>query len=149
MGYVVAQLLVFPLGKAWAWALPDWKIGFGRASFRLNPGPFSIKEHAVIVICVSLTSTPAYGLPSLVAIQSEHYWGKDWGAGFGFLFILTSQMLGFGLAGLARRWIVYPAALIWPSTLSSTALFRALHEKTDFGIANGWSLSRTCRSCTR
>ncbi len=55
---------------------------------------------------------------------------------------MTSQMLGFGLAGLARRWLVYPAALIWPSTLSSTVLFRALHEKQDKSRANGWTLTR-------
>lgn len=81
MGYVVAQLLVFPIGKGWARFLPDWRIGFGRFSFRLNPGPFTIKEHAVIVICVSLTSTPAYAMPALVAIQSDVYWGRDWVSG--------------------------------------------------------------------
>lgn len=56
-------------------------------------------------------------------------------------------MLGFGFAGLARRWIVYPAALVWPQTLSSTALFRALHEQSDSGSANGWSLSRAFTVC--
>lgn len=48
----------------------------------------------------------------------------------------------FGLAGLARRWLVYPAALIWPSSLSSTVLFRALHEPQSRSPANGWTITR-------
>jgi hypothetical protein len=51
-------------------------------------------------------------------------------------------MLGFGLAGLSRRWLVYPAALIWPSSLASTVLFRALHEPQDTTPANGWTITR-------
>lgn len=80
---------------------------------------------------------------SLVAITSPVYWDRDYGAGFSFLYLLTTQMLGFGFAGIARRWLVYPAALIWPSSLSSTVLFRALHEpKQDNSPANGWSITR-------
>lgn len=48
----------------------------------------------------------------------------------------------FGLAGLARRWLVYPAALIWPSSLASTVLFRALHEPQSRSPANGWTITR-------
>ncbi|KAB8275269.1 OPT oligopeptide transporter protein-domain-containing protein [Aspergillus minisclerotigenes] len=54
--------------------------------------------------------------------------------------ILT--LFSFGLAGLARRWIVYPAALIWPTSLSSTVLFRALHEPEESSPANGWTITR-------
>ncbi len=49
IGYVVAQLLVFPVGRAWE-KLPRWRAPLGRLSFDFNPGPFSIKEHALIVI---------------------------------------------------------------------------------------------------
>jgi cell division protein FtsW (lipid II flippase) len=54
----------------------------------------------------------------------------------------TNRIHRFGLAGLARRWLVYPGALIWPSTLASTVLFRALHEPQDRTPANGWVLTR-------
>ncbi|TYJ55061.1 OPT family small oligopeptide transporter [Cryptococcus floricola] len=141
IGYVVAQLLVFPIGRAWE-KLPQWQIPLGRFSFYLNPGKFTIKEHALIVICVNLTASTAYGMGSLVAIVSPEYWDRDWGAGFSFLYLLTSQSLGFGLAGLSRRWLVYPAALIWPTSLASTVLFRALHEPQDHSPANGWTITR-------
>ncbi|KAJ7074114.1 OPT oligopeptide transporter [Mycena amicta] len=139
--YVVAQLLVFPIGRAWE-RLPTWKLGYGRFSFRVNPGRFNVKEHAIIVICVNLTASTAYAMGGLVAITSPKFWNRDYGAGFSILFILTTQFIGFGLAGLARRWIVYPGALIWPSTLSSTVLFRALHEPEALTSANGWTISR-------
>ncbi|KAA8573358.1 hypothetical protein MFRU_053g00120 [Monilinia fructicola] len=141
IGYVVAQLLVFPIGRAWE-KLPRWRLPLGPLSFDINPGPFSIKEHALIVICVNISSSTAYASSALVAIVSPVYWNHDNGAGFSFLFLLTTQMLGFGLAGLARRWLVYPAALIWPSSLASTVLFRTLHEPKENTSANGWTISR-------
>lgn len=141
IGYVVAQLLVFPIGRAWE-ILPRWRLPLGPLSFDINPGRFSIKEHALIVICVNISASTAYASGALVSIISPVYWDRDYGAGFSFIFLLTTQMLGFGLAGLARRWLVYPAALIWPSTLSSAVLFRALHEPQDNSPANGWTISR-------
>ncbi|KAJ8064165.1 hypothetical protein OCU04_006517 [Sclerotinia nivalis] len=141
IGYVVAQLLVFPIGRGWE-KLPRWRLPFGALSFDINPGPFSIKEHALIVICVNISASAAYASSALVAIISPVYWKHDSGAGFSFLFLLTTQMLGFGLAGLARRWLVYPAALIWPSSLASTVLFRTLHEPQEHFSANGWTMSR-------
>ncbi|CAD0041770.1 unnamed protein product, partial [Aureobasidium pullulans] len=134
IGYVVAQLLVFPIGRAWE-KLPRWRLPLGRFSFDINPGKFTIKEHALIVIL-------AYATGSLVAITSPVFWGQNFGAGFSFLFLLSTQMIGFGLAGLSRRWLVYPAALIWPSSLASTVLFRALHEPEKRVSANGWSITR-------
>ncbi|KAG6855828.1 hypothetical protein H0H87_010441 [Tephrocybe sp. NHM501043] len=41
IGGLVAQLLVFPIGRLWARLLPNKTI-FG---VEINPGPFSIKEH--------------------------------------------------------------------------------------------------------
>ncbi|KAJ7481221.1 OPT oligopeptide transporter [Mycena galericulata] len=141
LSYVVAQLLVFPIGRAWE-RLPTLRVGFGALSFRINPGKFNVKEHAIIVICVNLTASTAYAMGGLVAMTSKEFWNRDFGAGFGILFILTTQFIGFGLAGLARRWIVYPGALIWPSTLASTVLFRALHEPQEYVSSNGWTVTR-------
>ncbi|KAJ5659972.1 hypothetical protein N7507_006423 [Penicillium longicatenatum] len=141
IGYVVAQILVFPIGRAWE-KLPRWRVPLGKLSFDINPGKFTIKEHAFIVICVNISASTAYAQGSLVAIISPVYWNRDFGAGFSFLYLLTTQMIGFGLTGLARRWIVYPAALVWPTSLSSTVLFRALHEPESSTAANGWTISR-------
>lgn len=54
-----------------------------------------MKEHAFIVICVSISaSSTAYASGSVVAIISPVYWNHDFGAGFCFVYLMTTQMLG-------------------------------------------------------
>ena len=43
---IAAQLLIFPFGRAAAAFLPNWTI-FG---VRLNPGPFTVKEHVLVTV---------------------------------------------------------------------------------------------------
>lgn len=50
----MAQLLVFPIGRAWE-KLPRWRVPLGRFTFDVNPGKFTIKEHAFIVIVSFVT----------------------------------------------------------------------------------------------
>lgn len=56
------------------------------------------------------------------------------------LLILSTQILGYSLAGLTRRYLVRPSGMIWPSTLVSTAMFTALH-KNENKPADGWTIS--------
>ncbi|CAF4829451.1 unnamed protein product, partial [Rotaria socialis] len=44
------------------------------------------------------------------------------------LFVLSSQTLGYGMAGIMRKFVVRPAAMIWPGNLPTCALFRVLHD---------------------
>ncbi|RZC91776.1 hypothetical protein C5167_027834 [Papaver somniferum] len=41
------------------------------------------------------------------------------------------SVLGYGWAGLLRKYVVGPAHMWWPSTLVQVSLFRALHEKDE------------------
>jgi len=52
IGGIVAQLLSFPMGRAAAAWLPNWTI----CGVRLNPGPFTIKEHVLITVSLSVAS---------------------------------------------------------------------------------------------
>jgi hypothetical protein len=38
-------------------------------------------------------------------------------------------MVGFGMAGILRRFLVKPAAMYWPGILSQVALFVGFHEQ--------------------
>lgn len=51
------------------------------------------------------------------------------------------QLLGYGLAGITRRFLVYPASCIWPTTMGTIALNRAFHQDKNLP-ANGWRISR-------
>ena len=55
---IVAQLISFPLMRAWARLVPSVKI-FGVS---LNPGPFTIKEHVIITIMANVGSGSAYAV---------------------------------------------------------------------------------------
>ena len=55
---IVAQLISFPVGRAWAKFMPDVKI-FGVS---VNPGPFTVKEHVLITIMASVGSGSAYAV---------------------------------------------------------------------------------------
>lgn len=55
---LVAQLLSFPLGRAWSRFMPYVTI-FG---IPLNPGPFTVKEHVVITVMATVGSTSAYAV---------------------------------------------------------------------------------------
>lgn len=46
-------LISQPLGRLLARVLPDYTVPLGRYSFTLNPGPFSVKEHAIIGIAAN------------------------------------------------------------------------------------------------
>jgi OPT family small oligopeptide transporter len=53
-------------------------------------------------------------------------------------------MIGLGLAGMFRRFLVYPASMVWPVVLPNCALFYTLHDKRapDSAETGGWTVSR-------
>src|SRR6266545_5646227 len=65
---IVAQLLIFPIGRLWARVMPNVKI-FGAP---LNPGLFSIKEHVLATIMASVGAGSAYAT-DIVAVQRVFY----------------------------------------------------------------------------
>ena len=140
---VVIQLLVYPVGRFWARIMPARKFNTFGVVWSLNPGPFNIKEHTVVTLMASVTYGYAYSTDALLALQAKSLYNHDLGLGFQLLFTISSQLIGCCLAGLGRRFLVWPAALIWPGNFSTTTLLYALHDKskTDPARANGWSIS--------
>jgi hypothetical protein len=65
---LVAQLLSFPLGRAWARFMPRVKI-FGVS---LNPGPFTVKEHVLLTVMATVTNGSAYAT-DIIAVQRVFY----------------------------------------------------------------------------
>ncbi|SCV67276.1 BQ2448_5922 [Microbotryum intermedium] len=134
---IVVQLITYPAGKFLAWTLPTHvfvlpkifsKMGLGD-EFSLNPGWFNIKEHTVLVIIANVATGPAYGLN--FTVTAEKFYNISYSFGFDILFILTTQMAGFGVAGLCRRFLVWPAAMIWPQNLVYCTLLNTLHAEDE------------------
>ncbi|OZJ07038.1 hypothetical protein BZG36_00095 [Bifiguratus adelaidae] len=116
---LVCQIVTYPLGKALEKALP-------RSRF-FNPGPFNMKEHVLIVAMVNSCYLTAYAI-DIIVIQQIFY-KQPLGFGGGILLVLTTQFIGYGMAGFARPYLVYPSAMVWPSDLVNIALFRSFHDQ--------------------
>ncbi|KAI8981836.1 OPT family small oligopeptide transporter [Mycotypha africana] len=125
---IVVQLLAFPAGKLTERILPNWTVPLGRFSFSLNPGKFSIKEHALITVMANAAATQ-FDAIDIIVVQRLYY-GQNWGFGGGILLVLTTSVLGFGFAGILRRFLVRPSTMVWPINLVNATLFHTLHKDT-------------------
>ncbi|KAI1798482.1 OPT oligopeptide transporter [Ganoderma leucocontextum] len=133
---IVAQLITFPLGRAWARWLPHCKI-FGVS---LNPGFFTIKEHVLITIMAGVGAQSAYAT-EIIAVQRVWY-NQNFNFAYQWMLVMSTQLIGFSVGGLARRLLVAPASMIWPNTLVVCALFNTLHSQSYAGIGRHDGLSR-------
>lgn len=74
-------------------------------------------------------------------VEQHKFYQQEVPIMYQILLIISTQVLGYAFAGLTRRFLVRPSAMIWPGTLMSTAMFTTMHKTTN-KKANGWSISR-------
>ncbi|KAI8380977.1 OPT family small oligopeptide transporter [Radiomyces spectabilis] len=143
---IVVQLLAFPAGKLSEHILPNYDFRLGRLHFNLNPGPFNVKEHVLITVMANAAAT-SFDAIDIIVVQKLYY-NQNWGFGGGILLVLTTSLLGFGFAGILRRYLVRPSSMVWPINLVNATLFHTLHKKVPKEVADaeattpGLSLSR-------
>ena len=126
IGSLFIQIITFPLGKFMAWILPRYRFSAFGYSFSLNPGPFTIKEHALISIMVNIAADGA-SITDISAAMRIVY-GVRWPVGKQFFLGIVLQLLGFTFAGVMRQFLVWPASMIWPGALVRCALLNAMHQ---------------------
>ncbi|PBP17055.1 hypothetical protein BUE80_DR012250 [Diplocarpon rosae] len=126
---VVTLLLSYPFGLAWQYAMPSRKFKTFGYTWSLNGGPFNMKEHTLIVIMANASFGGSTAYSTDVLLAQEVYYGQKFGWAYQLLLTITCQMLGLGLAGLTRKWLVEPAAMIWPSNLIITTMFETIHTR--------------------
>ncbi|PWN48308.1 OPT oligopeptide transporter, partial [Violaceomyces palustris] len=132
---VIIQVISYPMGKGLAkilpiktYHLPWWLGGY---SFCLNPGAWNIKEHTLVCIAINLAASQAYAIYVLFALELPGFYGLQYPTLFSILFILSSQILGFGLSGFCRKFLVRPASMIWPQNLATTTILNTLHAEEE------------------
>lgn len=133
----VSAIIAWPLGRLWDKLVPDWSI-FG---LKLNPSPFNLKEHALITIMASVSFGSGAAYMTDIIITMRHFYGLDFGWGFQIVGMISTQAIGYSIAGLARRILVYPASMIWPSNLVTTTFLTNIHLNINH-VADGWRISR-------
>ncbi|XP_078430058.1 oligopeptide transporter 7-like isoform X2 [Wolffia australiana] len=125
---ISAQIAVVPLGRLMASTLPSRLFFRGtRFEFSLNPGPFNMKEHVLITIFANSGAGSVYAIHVVTAVKI--FYRRHMTFFVSLLVVFTTQVLGFGWAGIFRRYLVEPAAMWWPYNLVQVSLFRALHEE--------------------
>ncbi|KAJ3322815.1 hypothetical protein HDV06_002676 [Boothiomyces sp. JEL0866] len=127
----IANMVAYPIGLFLARTVPDITI----AGIQFNPGPFNVKERkpllivdVLINIIVSAAASPPYGVDNVVA-QKLFFNDQKVTVFSSLIWILVTQMLGYGLAGLLRRFLVKPTAMLWPSVLGSIGFFNSFHNQ--------------------
>ncbi|KAI9604500.1 hypothetical protein KEM48_000735 [Puccinia striiformis f. sp. tritici PST-130] len=143
----VGQVLALPAGRFLATVLPTHVFRLFGYSFTLNPGPFNAKEHLLITIMGNVTyggQVGVYVTDLIATLRIKRFYGlggRFSDAGFQLLMTISTQMLGLGLSGMTRRFLVYPPMMIWPTSLASLALNNVFHD-TSNPVANGWKMGR-------
>ncbi|CAH7673323.1 OPT oligopeptide transporter protein-domain-containing protein [Phakopsora pachyrhizi] len=139
----VGQVLALPVGRFFAAVLPTHVFNLFGYKFTLNPGPFNPKEHLLITIMYG-GQVGVYVTDLIATLRIKRFYGLEGrfsDAGFQILMALSTQMLGLGLSGLTRRFLVYPPMMLWPTSLASIALNNVFHDNSN-PIANGWKMGR-------
>ncbi|KLO10879.1 OPT oligopeptide transporter [Schizopora paradoxa] len=144
---LVLVLVSYPIGKFAAFTLPikvyrfnipfPWPRRFGGEGwkgsatwlFTFNPGPWNIKEHVLVFIMANVAVGNPYAINAIVV--AEMYYNIRLGYWFNLVLVLATQLTGFGLAGLCRRFLVWPASMVWPQNLVACTLLNTLHAEDD------------------
>lgn len=139
----VVQLLLYPSGVLMAYILPKWKFRVFGTTFDLNPGPWNHKEQMLATVFYSVSGSAPYVAYNIPVLKMKMFYNVQWATwGYQILLILATNFLGFGLAGIMRKFAVYPNRAIWPSILPTLALNKALLQAEPKENINGWRISR-------
>ncbi|RTE74588.1 hypothetical protein BHE90_010951 [Fusarium euwallaceae] len=129
VGPLIAQIIAWPMGHGWARFVPDREFTTFGVRWTLNPGPFNIKEHSIIVVMASVSFSVAYATDIILA--QLVFYKQNFGIMFQLLLTISTQSVGYGIAGMLRKFLVYPASMIWPENLVGVTLMNAMYERND------------------
>ncbi|KAL7939005.1 small oligopeptide transporter [Trichoderma chlorosporum] len=129
IGPMVALIIAWPIGHAWARYVPAIELNVFGLKCELNPGPFNVKEHSIIGVMASVAFSVAYSTDIILAQMI--FYKQNFGWVFQILLVVSTQSLGYGIAGVMRQYLVYPASMIWPANLASVAMMNAMYDSNE------------------
>lgn len=134
---IFLTVISYVLGNGMAAVLPSK----GKIGRWLNPHGFNSKEHLTVIIMSSSASSAAYATEVLAT--QKLYYGVVPPAAVAILLLFSSQLLGYGMAGVLRRSLVYPTKMVWPGVLPLSSLVQTLHQgKASDGGGDGGDTAR-------
>ncbi|KAJ6503361.1 OPT oligopeptide transporter [Mycena vitilis] len=137
-GVYVSQLFLqvasFAMGKVLEEIIP----GPGHKRFKMhdnafwrfmNPGPFNIKENVGILIMAAASTHGALAINIFAA--DNLFYGFTPNPAVAIFTLLGSQLLGYGIAGMCRSFLVYPTYCVFPNLIPTIQMFDVLFRNQD------------------
>ncbi|KIK66315.1 hypothetical protein GYMLUDRAFT_93594 [Collybiopsis luxurians FD-317 M1] len=95
----------------------------------INPGRFNIKEHVGIVIMSAAATHGALAINIFAA--DDLFYNVTFNPAIAIFTLLGSQLLGYGLGGMMRGFLVYPTSMVFPNLMPTIQMFDVLHRGHD------------------
>ncbi|KAJ4480874.1 OPT oligopeptide transporter [Lentinula aciculospora] len=122
LGKIMEEFLPGPLNPR----LPARNNAFWRF---INPGRFNIKEHVGIVIMSAAATHGALAINIFAA--DDLFYNTTMNPAIAIFTLLGSQLLGYGLGGMMRGFLVYPTSMVFPNLIPTIQMFDVLHRGHD------------------
>jgi hypothetical protein len=87
------------------------RIPFTNWRFNTNPGPFSVKEHVLVVIAANAGAY--YNLAYTPISLAEVYFGQKINSAVALFFMLAIVWTGYSYAAIARHFLIYDPQQPW------------------------------------
>ncbi|KAK9464670.1 OPT oligopeptide transporter protein-domain-containing protein [Lipomyces arxii] len=142
LGSAVLQILIYPSGKLFE-RLPHKSVSIFGRRWVINPGPWSFKEQMLATIMTNVGAGSTNFFYYALTMRLPIFFNKEWmHYGFMFLMAVNTQYFGFGLAGILRRYVVYPTKAVWPTILPTLQLNKTLLMPENKQSINGWTITK-------
>ncbi|ORY68575.1 OPT oligopeptide transporter protein-domain-containing protein [Pseudomassariella vexata] len=125
------QIACSYVGDWWAKTLPGWHVCVPgtKWGFSLNPGPFSVKEHVLVVLTAASGAT--YNLGYTPISMAELYFNETVHPALAIFFMWGIVWTGYSFAAIARQFLIYDPQYPWFQALCQTALFETQKKQRD------------------
>lgn len=120
-------------GKWMARNLPNKNVRIGKLLFNLNPGPWSIKETALITITANSGATGNLATNG-ISLAQLHF-GEVVKPVTAICFMLAIVFVGYAYAAIAKDLLLYDPQFIWPQALMQTTLL--VSQEKAGGVGDG------------
>lgn len=117
------QIVSHWAGKWMAKTLPKKNVNVCGFEFNLNPGPWSIKETAMITITANSGATG--NLATNAISLAELHFNEKVNAAIAILFMWAIVFIGYSYAAIAKCFVLYDPKFTWPQALMQTTLLQS------------------------
>jgi OPT family oligopeptide transporter len=126
MDTTVAILVSYPILLGLSKVVPAFKFRLFGIALDTNPGPFNLREHALMSCAMSDAASTAYVANTLWTMEND--FGRNLGFFGDFLMIACTKLIGYGLAAFFFRFLIMSSSFPWPTAIYTVEVYSMLHD---------------------